>query len=193
MPCATETGFYTGETGIGVTRQGTVWFSAANWEWALARSRDLREALTGWTEENLDRRAMRHPLIGPMTVREMLLFVVVHERHHLRIVSERLAEGQHPITGDQLVRHQTARETTNARGERVTTMEHRAGSDATIVSACRRAVISIARSFKTTDIIRAAAISAIPSGENASICSYCPTSTVGFCIVSVPSFQITIS
>src|SRR5438067_571508 len=44
---------------------------------------------------------------------------------------QRLAEGQHPITGEQLVRHQTARETTNARGERVTTMEHRAGWDAT--------------------------------------------------------------
>src|SRR2546425_654054 len=38
-----------------------------------------------------------------------------------------VAEGQHPITGEQLVRHQTARKTTNARGERVTTMEHRAG------------------------------------------------------------------
>lgn len=44
---------------------------------------------------------------------------------------QRLAEGQHPITGEQLVRHQTARETTNARGERLTTMEHRAGWDAT--------------------------------------------------------------
>ena len=40
VPCATETGFYTGETGIGVSRNGTVWFSAADWEWALARSRD---------------------------------------------------------------------------------------------------------------------------------------------------------
>src|SRR5438128_1933684 len=44
---------------------------------------------------------------------------------------ERLAEGQHPITGEQLVRHQTARETKNARGETVATMEHRAGWDAT--------------------------------------------------------------
>jgi conjugative relaxase-like TrwC/TraI family protein len=44
---------------------------------------------------------------------------------------QRLAEGQHPLTGEQLVRHQTAQETTNARGERVTTMEHRAGWDAT--------------------------------------------------------------
>ncbi len=40
VPCATETGFYTGETGIGVTQQGTVWFSAANWEWQMARSED---------------------------------------------------------------------------------------------------------------------------------------------------------
>src|SRR5215813_2741601 len=44
---------------------------------------------------------------------------------------ERLAEGDHPVTGEQLVRHQTARETKNARGETVTTMEHRAGWDAT--------------------------------------------------------------
>ena len=40
VPCATATGFYTGETGIGVTKQGTVWFSAANWEWELARTDD---------------------------------------------------------------------------------------------------------------------------------------------------------
>ena len=40
VPCATQTGFYTGETGIGVTQQGTVWFSAANWEWQLARTDD---------------------------------------------------------------------------------------------------------------------------------------------------------
>src|SRR4051794_14445186 len=40
VPCASETGFYVGETGIGVTKQGTVWFSAANREWALARTRD---------------------------------------------------------------------------------------------------------------------------------------------------------
>ena len=44
---------------------------------------------------------------------------------------QRLAEGQHPITGGQLVRHQTARQATTARGETITTMEHRAGWDAT--------------------------------------------------------------
>lgn len=47
--------------------------------------------------------------------------------HHF----ERLADGRHPMTGEQLVRHQTPRETVNARGETSTTMEHRAGWDAT--------------------------------------------------------------
>src|SRR3954452_11502118 len=40
IPCATETGYFTGETGIGVTQTGRVWFSAADWEWALVRSDD---------------------------------------------------------------------------------------------------------------------------------------------------------
>ena len=44
---------------------------------------------------------------------------------------QRLSEGQHPITGEQLIRHQAAREYTNRRGEKVSAMEHRAGWDAT--------------------------------------------------------------
>jgi conjugative relaxase-like TrwC/TraI family protein len=44
---------------------------------------------------------------------------------------QRLANGQHPVTEEQLVRHQTAREYVTARGETVSTMEHRAGWDAT--------------------------------------------------------------
>src|ERR1700675_1611795 len=44
---------------------------------------------------------------------------------------QRLSEGQHPITGEQLIRRQAAREYTNRRGEKVSAMEHRAGWDAT--------------------------------------------------------------
>lgn len=51
--------------------------------------------------------------------------VVREEQFH------RLTEGQHPVTGEQLVRHQTAREYLNERGEMIKTMEHRAGWDAT--------------------------------------------------------------
>src|SRR6202022_5058455 len=43
---------------------------------------------------------------------------------------QRLSEGQHPITGEQLIRHQSAREYMNRRGEKVSKMEHRAGWDA---------------------------------------------------------------
>ncbi len=43
----------------------------------------------------------------------------------------RLSEGQHPETGEQLVRHQTTREYIGADGQVVRSMEHRAGWDAT--------------------------------------------------------------
>ena len=43
----------------------------------------------------------------------------------------RLSEGQHPITGEQLVRHKAAREYVNEQGQKIRTMEHRAGWDAT--------------------------------------------------------------
>ena len=43
----------------------------------------------------------------------------------------RLAEGQHPLTGESLVRHRTPARYTNERGQSVTTMAHRAGWDAT--------------------------------------------------------------
>jgi hypothetical protein len=36
---------------------------------------------------------MPHPLIGALTVREMLLFCVFHERHHLKVVRGRLEAG----------------------------------------------------------------------------------------------------
>src|ERR1700736_4766389 len=44
---------------------------------------------------------------------------------------QRLSQGHHPITGEQLIRHQAAREYMNRRGEKVSAMEHRAGWDAT--------------------------------------------------------------
>lgn len=53
-------------------------------------SASVRTAAEPWTEEALDRHALAHPLVGQLTVREMLLFFVVHERHHLRLVRERI-------------------------------------------------------------------------------------------------------
>jgi conjugative relaxase-like TrwC/TraI family protein len=58
--------------------------------------------------------------------REWGLSGAVSEAHF-----ERLAEGHHPLTDEALVRHQAAHVSTNAQGESVKTMEHRAGWDAT--------------------------------------------------------------
>ncbi len=43
----------------------------------------------------------------------------------------RLTEGQHPVTEAQMVRHQPARTYENQFGRKVTSVEHRAGWDAT--------------------------------------------------------------
>ncbi|HEX4037749.1 MAG TPA: MobF family relaxase [Acidobacteriaceae bacterium] len=50
----------------------------------------------------------------------------VHGEHFAR-----LAEGQHPQTGEQLVRHQVSRTYEGKNGKEITSVEHRAGWDAT--------------------------------------------------------------
>ena len=57
----------------------------------VAAGASLRAAIDAWDEDAMDRRAMKHPLIGLLSVREMLMFVIVHERHHLRNVQTRMA------------------------------------------------------------------------------------------------------
>jgi len=56
----------------------------------LAASAELRAAAAAWDEQALDRHAMKHPLLGELTVREMLFFCVFHERHHAKGVRARL-------------------------------------------------------------------------------------------------------
>lgn len=41
------------------------------------------------TESALGRRQLPHPLLGPLTVREMLLFTLYHNRHHVEVVRTR--------------------------------------------------------------------------------------------------------
>ena len=42
-----------------------------------------------WSEPALDRYRLPHPLLGQLTVREMLLFTVYHNVHHLEQVAGR--------------------------------------------------------------------------------------------------------
>ena len=44
-----------------------------------------------WPETALDRRRLPHPLLGLLSVREMLLFTVYHNRHHVEGVRRRMA------------------------------------------------------------------------------------------------------
>ncbi|MDJ1500085.1 DinB family protein [Xanthocytophaga agilis] len=44
----------------------------------------LQQSLSTWTEDTLDLFTVwKHPLLGPVTAREMLFFTIFHNRHHL--------------------------------------------------------------------------------------------------------------
>ena len=42
-----------------------------------------------WTEEELDKYLMPHPLLGKIFAREMMFFTIYHSLHHLKIMKER--------------------------------------------------------------------------------------------------------
>jgi hypothetical protein len=46
-----------------------------------------------WSESSLDRTALPHPLLGLLTVREMLAFTVYHTSHHLALIASRVDLG----------------------------------------------------------------------------------------------------
>jgi hypothetical protein len=50
----------------------------------------LTHAIGRWNEDDLERYRLPHPLLGKLTVREMLLFTVYHNYHHVRNVASRL-------------------------------------------------------------------------------------------------------
>lgn len=49
----------------------------------------LENAIAGWSEWSLDHCRMPHPLLGKLTVREMLLFTLYHNLHHVQNVARR--------------------------------------------------------------------------------------------------------
>ena len=52
----------------------------------------LGAALVRWSERDLDRCQLPHPLMGKLTVREMLLFTLYHNQHHVDVVRQRLSD-----------------------------------------------------------------------------------------------------
>ncbi len=56
----------------------------------LKTYKDICSALTYWKESDLDDCRLPHPLLGMLTIREMLFLTIYHQYHHLSIVSERI-------------------------------------------------------------------------------------------------------
>ncbi|HVR40172.1 MAG TPA: DinB family protein [Thermoanaerobaculia bacterium] len=54
-------------------------------------NRELRAAILKWPENKLDRYTIPHPLLGKLTVREMLMFTIYHQTHHVDVVKRRMA------------------------------------------------------------------------------------------------------
>ena len=59
--------------------------------WATA-SRELRKGVLRWHEPQLDRYRLPHPLIGKLTLRELLLWTLYHNAHHARRIAERAGD-----------------------------------------------------------------------------------------------------
>lgn len=52
----------------------------------------LIDAVSLWTEEELDRGQLPHPVLGMVTMREMLFFTVIHNRLHAGDIERALAQ-----------------------------------------------------------------------------------------------------
>lgn len=70
--------------------------SAEEWcDGVFSRWQRASDALSGaigrWSEAALERYQVPHPLLGAMTVREILFFTLYHNAHHARRIAERRA------------------------------------------------------------------------------------------------------
>ncbi len=60
--------------------------------------RGLTQAMEKWTESQLDMYRLPHPLLGKLTVREMMLFTLLHNQHHVDACERRRGEAGHGTT-----------------------------------------------------------------------------------------------
>ncbi len=54
--------------------------------------RGLTQSMERWTESQLDMHRLPHPLLGRLTVREMMLFTLLHNQHHVDVAERRRVE-----------------------------------------------------------------------------------------------------
>jgi len=63
--------------------------------WGRVNAR-LRNALERWSEADLDRVRLPHPILGKLTAREMLFFTLYHNEHHIGAAKRRLPRFSSP-------------------------------------------------------------------------------------------------
>ena len=67
-------------------------------KWA-EKSDELARAVKNWLEADLDKLRLPHPLLGKISVREMLLFTLYHNMHHVNDVARLLTQPEHEWFG----------------------------------------------------------------------------------------------
>ena len=63
----------------------------SKWQTQVAK---LTNAFTSWSEKDLDRLILPHPLLGKLTVREILFFTLYHNLHHVNDVQRLLGQSE---------------------------------------------------------------------------------------------------
>ena len=64
--------------------------------------RSLTRAMKRWSEAQLDASLLPHPLLGRVTMREMMLFAVIHNQHHVDVAERRRLETRDSSTSRRL-------------------------------------------------------------------------------------------
>lgn len=54
--------------------------------------RSLTRAMERWSEAQIDASLLPHPLLGRLTMREMMLFTLIHNQHHVDVAERRRSE-----------------------------------------------------------------------------------------------------
>jgi hypothetical protein len=62
--------------------------------WQRVNSR-LTAAVERWSDKNLDRIRLPHPILGKITAREMVFFIIYHGHHHIAAAKRRLPRFSH--------------------------------------------------------------------------------------------------
>ena len=65
--------------------------------WNVVTSKFTNALSNKRTEADLDHYQAKHPLLGPITLRELCYFTIFHTKHHLETINKRLKASNDPI------------------------------------------------------------------------------------------------